>query len=73
MNTSSESEVPWSSVVIGVAWTFIVLAGCAKVLTSMMKIMTAFILVMTIVFSALCGWMVKRMMSDDTKREFVAP
>ena len=53
--------------------TFIVLAGVGNVFDLMMKVMTALIVVIAIVFSVLSGWMVRRMMSDDIKREFVAP
>ena len=73
MNTSSESGVPWSSFVIGLVRTFIVRAAVGNVFDLMMKVMTALIVVIAIVFSVLSGWMVKRMMSDDIKREFVAP
>ena len=36
------------------------------------KIMTAFTLLMAIAFSALFAWIIKRLLSDDIRREFVA-
>ena len=52
---------------------FIVLAGVGIVVDLMMKVMTALIVVIAIVFSVLSGWMIRRMVADDIKREFVAP
>ena len=36
------------------------------------KIMMGFMVVMAIAFAALFGWIVKRLLSDDIRREFLA-
>jgi len=38
----------------------------------LMKIMMGFMIVVAIVFAALFGWVAKRLLSDDIKREFLA-
>ena len=38
----------------------------------MMKIMTGFMVMIAIVFAALFGWIMKRLLSDDIKQEFLA-